>query len=222
MSTFEEISVKKKPKGKEELWLLSYADLVTNLMAIFIMMFALSNVDKQKFDAVTSKIGKSKTPKVRTDTLDDLQKKIQAEVKRRKLEKIVAANLTMSGLNVEFMNGVMFDSASSNLSSFALGEALPILKLLARSDSKYFLSLEGHTDDVPLRNSKRFRDNWDLSSARGVALLTKMKELGAAETRLNIAGYADTRPKVPVTGKKGHELEAARAMNRRVVIRVFQ
>lgn len=222
MSSFEEVIVKKKPKHKEELWLLSYADLVTNLMAIFIMMFALSNVDKQKFDAVTSKIGKSKTPKLRTDTLDDLQKKIDAEIKAKRLEKIVTTNLSMSGLNVEFMNGVMFDSASSNLSSFAVNEARPILKLLAKSDSKYSLSLEGHTDDVPLKRSKKFRDNWDLSSARGVALLGKMKELGTLETRMNIAGYADTRPKVQVNDKSGKDLEAARAMNRRVVIRVFQ
>lgn len=222
MSTFEEVIVKKKNKPKEELWLLSYADLVTNLMAIFIMMFALSNVDKQKFDAVTSKIGKSKTPKLRTDTLDELQKKIDAEIKNKHLENIVATNLSMSGLNVEFMNGVMFDSSSSNLSSFAVNEARPILKLLAKSDNKYSLSLEGHTDDVPLNRSKKFRDNWDLSSARGVSLLSKMKELGTLETRMNIAGYADTRPKVPVKDKSGKDLEAARAMNRRVVIRVFQ
>lgn len=222
MSTFEQIGTHKKAKGKEELWLLSYADLVTNLMAIFIMMFALSNVDRAKFDTVVSQIGKSKTPKIRTDTLDDLQKKIQAEIKKRKLENLVTTSLTMSGLNVEFLNGVMFRSASSDLSPFALNEAAPILKLLAKSDAKYFLSLEGHTDDVPLKHSRRFRDNWDLSSARGVALLNKMKDLGSSEMRLSVAGYADTHPKIPVDGKSGAELEKARAANRRVVIRVFQ
>lgn len=221
-NTFEEIKSSKKPKGREELWLLSYADLVTNLMAIFIMMFALSNVDKAKFDAVTSKMGKSKTPKLRTDTLDELQKKIDAEVKKRKLNNIITTNLSMSGLNVEFSNGVMFKSASSDLSRFAIDDAGPILKLLAKSDAKYSLSLEGHTDDVPLKNSKKFRDNWDLSSARGVALLNKLKELGTAETRMSVAGYSDTRPKIPVEKKSGIELEKARAANRRVVIRVYQ
>lgn len=222
MGSFDEIRPAKKQRSHDEPWLLSYADLVTNLMAIFIMMFSLSNVDRKKFEAVASQIGKSDTPRLREDSLDVLQKKIDVEIKNRKLQKMIKTDMTMAGLNVEFLNGVMFESASSELSQFAVNEAAPILNILSKSDKKYNLSLEGHTDDVPLKNSKRFRDNWDLSSARGVALLKKMIDLGTHETRLSVAGYSDTRPKTPVAGKKGVDLESARATNRRVVIRVYQ
>lgn len=214
---FDSIKVQKKSKESEPLWLLAYVDLTTNLMALFILMLAMSKVDTNKFDAVSKNVTRQ-----RTDSLDDLQKKIDSEVKKRKLDKLVVTNLGEFGLNVEFLNGVMFDSASANLSSFALNEATPILDILGKSDKKYLLAFEGHTDDVPLKKSKSFRDNWALSSARGVALLTKMRELGVPDTRMNVAGFADTRPKISVKGKTGKELEQARAANRRVVIRVYQ
>lgn len=214
---FEAIKVQKKKKEGEPLWLLAYVDLTTNLMALFILMLAMSKVDTNKFDAVSKQVTRQ-----RTDNLDDLQKKLDAEIKKRKLDKLVVTNLGMFGLNVEFLNGVMFDSASANLSSFALNEATPILGILKGTDKKYLMAFEGHTDDTPLKKSKNFKDNWALSSARGVALLDKMRSLGVPDARMNVAGFADTRPKMPIAGKTGKELEQARASNRRVVIRVYQ
>lgn len=216
-SALEAFKAHKKAKTKESMWVLTYADLVTNLLALFVMMLAMSTVNAAKFDAVSKEVTRQ-----RTDSLDELQKKIDAEIKARKLENIVATDLGMFGLNVEFMNGVLFDSASATLSAFAAKEARPILEILSRTDGKYLLSLEGHTDDVPLRRNKGFKDNWALSSARGVALLSKLRELGVPDSRMSIAGFADTKPKVPVAGKEGKDLESARAANRRVVIRVYQ
>lgn len=214
---FETVKVQKKKKAGEPLWLLAYVDLTTNLMALFILMLAMSKVDTNKFDAVSKQVTRQ-----RTDSLDELQKRLDAEIKKRNLDKQVVTNLGMFGLNVEFLNGVMFTSASANLSPFALNEAKPLLDILSKVDKKYLLSLEGHTDDVPLSRKGKFRDNWSLSSARGVALLDKMRELGVPDLRMNISGFADTRPKIAIVGKSGKDLEAARASNRRVVIRVYQ
>ncbi len=214
---FETVKVQKKKKAGEPLWLLAYVDLTTNLMALFILMLAMSKVDTNKFDAVSKQVTRQ-----RTDSLDELQKRLDAEIKKRNLDKLIVTNLGMFGLNVEFLNGVMFNSASANLSPFALNEAKPLLDILSKVDKKYLLSLEGHTDDVPLSKKGKFRDNWSLSSARGVALLDKMRELGVPDLRMNISGFADTRPKIATVGKTGKDLEAARASNRRVVIRVYQ
>jgi chemotaxis protein MotB len=75
---------------------------------------------------------------------------------------------------------------------------------------------------MPLGKNSVYRDNWDLSSARGVALLSQMALMGVPEKRMSVSGYAHTRPKVPYVGKVGDALEQSRAANRRVVIRVFQ
>lgn len=205
-------SARLKKKQKETLWLMSYADLTTNMMALFILMLSMSQVNAQKFDALSKVITKQ-----RTDSLDELKKQIDSEIAAKGLQKSVVTGLGMSGLMVEFLGGVLFEQGSDQLSPFAANEALPILQILQKTDRKYYLSFEGHTDDVG-----RDELNWALSSARGVALLNKMRELKVSPERMSVAGFGASRPKIPVAGKTGAELELARAANRRVVIRVYQ
>jgi len=218
MSFYESIISVSKKKPKEELWLLSYADLVTNLMAIFIMMLAISKVDYQKFDNISSKI----TQRNNENSLDELQKKLNAEIKAFKLEDKITTELGITGLNVEFLSGVLFNSASADLSDKAWDSAKAIVEILSKTDKKYLINFEGHTDDVPMKKNTKYRDNWDLSAARGTSLLEKMKQLGVEENRMGVAGYAHTRPKIIIENKKDKELEEARTANRRVVIRVYQ
>ena len=54
----------------------------------------------------------------------------------------------------------------------------------------------GHTDNVPIK-SKRFRSNWDLSTARAVEVVNFMITSGLDAKRLSAAGYADQSPVVP-------------------------
>ena len=214
MSTFDTIQPAKRKKEKSELWLLSYADLVTNLMALFIMMIAMSKVDNSKFDAIASELSDRKK-----DDLDTLKKKLDAQITEQEIEDQVTTSLGMNGLVIEFLGGVLFESASSKLSDFAEDEAKPLLQILTSLDKKYSLAFEGHTDDVPIKKGA-FKDNWALSSARGVAVLQLMTGLGIPPSQMSVAGYADTRPKVDIKGKSGKQLEQARSQNRRVAIRI--
>jgi chemotaxis protein MotB len=202
----------RKKKQRESLWLISYADLTTILVAFFVLMLSMSQVSKQKFDAFSQPLTRQ-----RTDTLDELKKQIDSEIHNGGLQDTVVTEIGMSGLMVEFLGGVLFETGSDELSDFAADEAMPILEILKKTDRKYYLSFEGHTDDV---GSDAL--NWALSSARGVALLNKMRDLEVPQERMSVAGFGSSRPKVPVAGKTGIELENARAANRRVVIRVFQ
>jgi flagellar motor protein MotB len=210
--TVQSAASRKKKKTKDSLWLLSYADLTTNMMALFVLMLSMSQVSAQKFDAFAHVVTRQ-----RTDTLDELKKQIDSEIQSGGLQNSVVTELGMSGLMVEFLGGVLFESGSDELSDFAAKEALPILEILKKTDRKYYLSFEGHTDDVGSDDL-----NWSLSSARGVALLNKMRDLNVSQERMSVAGFGSSRPKIPVEGKTGNELESARSANRRVVIRVFQ
>ena len=72
------------------------------------------------------------------------------------------------------------------------------------------IRVEGHTDSKPIHNS-RFRSNWELSSARGIAMLELLSsrfEISAA--RMAVAGYADNVP------TDTNETDEGRAHNRRV------
>ncbi|RMJ02718.1 Chemotaxis protein LafU [Marinobacter litoralis] len=74
------------------------------------------------------------------------------------------------------------------------------------------LTVEGHTDDIPIRNS-RFYSNWDLSAARAAAVANALLATGAVEpTRLAVKGLADTEPRVE------NDSSESRAKNRRVEI----
>ena len=72
------------------------------------------------------------------------------------------------------------------------------------------MRLEGHTDSVPIHNS-RFRSNWELSAARGIATLELLtSRFGVPPGRMAVAGYADTVP------LESNDTEEGRAHNRRV------
>jgi chemotaxis protein MotB len=72
--------------------------------------------------------------------------------------------------------------------------------------------LEGHTDSVPIHNS-RFRSNWELSAARSIAMLELLTgRFGIPRERMAVAGYAETAP------VESNETETGRARNRRVDI----
>lgn len=92
-----------------------------------------------------------------------------------------------------------------------LGKVTKILK-----DSEGQIVVAGHTDDIPIY-TKRFRSNWELSSARAVSVAHEMMlATSIPSSRFLIQGYADTKPVVPNTSA------ANRSRNRRVEIILLQ
>lgn len=92
---------------------------------------------------------------------------------------------------------------------------LPLLSKIGRSVAGIGgqVTIEGHTDSVPVGNSDRFRSNWDLSGARSAAVADYLTDrAGVARERIAVRGLADTRPLAPNDTKEG------RARNRRIEI----
>ena len=85
------------------------------------------------------------------------------------------------------------------------------------SGSKGLISVEGHTDNVPIAFSDRFRTNWDLSAARSAAVADYLLAGGYVQPgRVNVLGFADTKP------IDTNETSAGRAKNRRIEVIVGQ
>ena len=91
----------------------------------------------------------------------------------------------------------------------------PILQRIGNSisDSKGLITIEGHTDNVPMAFSERYRSNWDLSAARSAAVADYLlNNSSVTRGRVTIIGLADTKPIMSNSTPQG------RAKNRRIEV----
>jgi chemotaxis protein MotB len=117
------------------------------------------------------------------------------------------------GLVVSLRESAFFPSGSDTL----LPAAVPSMSKLAAAIRPLpnAIRLEGHTDSRPIRNS-RFRSNWELSAARGIAVLHSFEEThGIPASRMAVVAHADTVPSAT------NETEQGRAVNRRVDVTIL-
>lgn len=106
-----------------------------------------------------------------------------------------------------------FYPASADLSP----ESLPMLKKIGEAIAKTGgrITVEGHTDAIPLAGHARFRSNWDLSGARASSVADYLTAYaGVPRERVVVRGMADTRPVAPNDTREG------RAKNRRIEVLV--
>jgi chemotaxis protein MotB len=110
-------------------------------------------------------------------------------------------------VSLDISDSILFGPASAALSA----EGLALLNELAAvlQTLPYQLSVEGHTDNVPIQTA-RYPSNWELSSARAARVTRKLIEQGVAADRIRAIGYGDTRPRSENDSAEG------RAKNRRV------
>lgn len=110
-------------------------------------------------------------------------------------------------VNLDISDNILFSPASAALST----DGLALLQNLAAvlRTLPYHLSVEGHTDNMPIQTT-RYPSNWELSSARAARVTRKLIEQGVAPARIRAIGYGDTRP------RDSNDTEAGRSRNRRV------
>ena len=98
----------------------------------------------------------------------------------------------------------------------------PLFEYIKRANDTLNIEVrcEGHTDDKPIPMNSKFRNNWELSSARSLNLVQRLSELAEMDQHyFSALGYGEFRPKRDVTKIKDRaEREEARAENRRVEI----
>lgn len=137
-------------------------------------------------------------------SLKALTADLEAEVKQGKLD----INLQPRGLVVSLRESAFFPTAEDIIHPQAFPTLAKLAKVVNALPNQ--IRLEGHTDSLPIRNW-RFRSNWELSSARAIAMLETFEtRFGVEKGRMAIVGYADTSPVAT------NETEDGRARNRRV------
>lgn len=138
-------------------------------------------------------------------SLKVLSKELEQEVKNGKLQ----ISMGVRGLTISFTQAALFPSGEDVIAEDTYPSILKIAAAIQQIPNP--VRLEGHTDAIPIHNS-RFRSNWELSAARSIALLELLISDGVPKDRLSIAGYADTAP------VEDNQTEEGRRRNRRVDI----
>lgn len=206
-------------------WLLSYADFITLLFALFATMYAMSRVDDGKYLRVAEGLHQALNPK---DTVPlkagvlpggqalmvQDQNNARAIIERDMAEELRSGRMELledaRGLVLSIPEASAFPSGSADLSDVAKAAVTRLATSLR--DSSSGLLIEGHTDDTPM-HSARFASNWELSTARAIAVVQWLVEHDQfPPNRLSAAGYGEYRPRVP------NETPQTRARNRRVDI----
>lgn len=173
-------------------WMMSYSDLVTQLLIFFVMLFALSVA------AID-------------DQLKKIKEKVDAYVEANNLQKVVFTDINQKqGLVISLREKLMFDSGKADIHKEAENVISNIVKLL--SDVPNRVAIEGHTDNVPI-STPEFPSNWELSTSRATNVTRfLLEELKFNAKRISSSGYGEFQP----VGNNATAI--GRAANRRVDI----
>jgi chemotaxis protein MotB len=241
---------KQEEHENHERWVISYADFVTLMFALFVAMYAISLKDHSsgkrvsesvrdavatgglvstvrvfmskesapagassgisKKDSQTAKGDPSSSPGQGDPSLKEPFRRLSEQLKQQIDSGAIRLRLGNRGLVVTLEEKSFFPSGDDTIYS----KAFPSIGLVAKTIAELpnSVRLEGHTDSVPIHN-ERFKNNWELSTARSIAVLQLFEtKFGLDASRFAVAGYAQNIPAAQ------NDTEEGRARNRRVEI----
>ena len=192
-------------------WKVAYADFVTAMMSLFIVLWLMGSSEKVKkavagyFNdpkGMSSQLGTVLTgsgpaiSQLDTKDLEKLKEKLEAEIKARKdlekLSKQIEITVTPEGLRIELLegkNGTFYEIGSAKLSDS--GQALLTLLASELKTLPNCLLIEGHTDSTPYSNDNGY-SNWDLSADRANSARRILQQDGVRNNQVTqVRGYAD-------------------------------
>jgi chemotaxis protein MotB len=229
-----ESRLKKKPEeSKVETagmmrWLLTYADMITLMLALFIILFAMSTISRVKFQEFAKDVAggfdnqwsvnqppnggvNGKESFNATSTVPAIQKDLQRYVEQHKLQSQVQIHMDHRGLVITLLSDKSYyDSGSAQLRPQTKEILDTVDSFLKKNDN--LIRVEGNTDDVPIATDQ-YPSNWELSTARAVNVVRYLVEQDRLDpTRISAAGYGQYHPRTD------NSSDGAKQQNRRVDI----
>ncbi|MFP6561415.1 flagellar motor protein MotB [Paraburkholderia sp. B3] len=189
-------------------WLISYADLITTMMVLFLALYAMELAKNKEMEIRYQSLAATSQPVAAAPPAagQTLLASLEPLRERGEITIVRAAHGVEIGINAK----ILFDAGDARLLPDAFGMLDNVADVLREVPSGNVL-VEGHTDSTPIANAK-YASNWELSSARAGAVVRYLVERGVAPRRLTAIGRADNFPLVAADDP------ASRAQNRRVTI----
>jgi len=232
-----------RPEGaheNEERWLLTYADMITLLMALFIVMYAISNTDIRKLTVLAQSLSAAFNADVMTgqqaisinsgqDTAVQQEQSasgtspVQSDLKAIKaaledyaigqgLGGEVEVGMAPQGIVIRLNDALLFSSGRAHLDDHAVKVIGKVVNIIGPLPNP--IRIEGNTDDQA-PDGVLYTSNWDLSTDRALVVLKTMVDQGMNPSRLTAQGNSQYQPLTPNVD------DAARVKNRRVDIVVL-
>ena len=200
----------------DEGWLLSYADLITNLLIFFVMLLAAADLSRSKMQQIAEELSGVEQPA----SLSSIQEEIEAQIDEEGLKEMISTDLTDEGLKLSLNSGLVFASGSADIQPEQEPVLDSMLQTLVPYADRYGFAVEGHTDSTPFGDGTSERNNWDLSTDRANAVRSRLEFVGVEQGRIRVEGYADTVA-LPEEDLAGLTPEERLARHRRVVVRIY-
>lgn len=219
-------------------WMNTYADLVTLLLCLFILLYSMSIVDQDKFKKAAGSLNQmgifgesgdmqsnvsdtisdfnSYEPIIVTSEMDSIYKEVVELVKSGGFSESVDVERLESGVLLRFKDNFLFDVGRAELKPNVKTNLNKIGDILRKYNKN--IRVEGFTDNVPIHNSD-FRSNWELSTARAISVVRYYTEELPKGKNFNpeifeVTGYGEYHPLAP------NNSEANRQKNRRIEITI--
>ena len=143
--------------------------------------------------------------------LRDTKGLLEATLSREIEDKQVRLSMEDKGLVVTFVAEVLFNSGKAELREDNLSIIEKVADILKEEVPENFISIEGHTDDQPIKHSL-WKSNWELSSQRALSVLESFELRGVNSEKMSATGYGEYHAIAANDTKEGRQL------NRRVEI----
>ncbi|MBF0528634.1 MAG: flagellar motor protein MotB [Deltaproteobacteria bacterium] len=216
-------------------WLITFADMVSLLMSMFVLLYSLSSLNEKKFHDVMVSVQQSLVgmvkdsqsgPPIKTGESvaepDQTEKPVQRPAPDHTkllddLKEFVNTketgqpiSISVDGANVilRVEGQALFASGEAKLDPQALPVLDEIIKTI-KNNPLYRVNIKGHTDNIPI-STPQIPSNWELSAIRSTTVLRYLLSKGVSPNRLTATGYADLLPVAP------NDTLENRAKNRRV------
>lgn len=217
-------------ENDKDRYIITYADLITLLLGLFIILYAISNVDISKYQRMMGVLGnifgsqpeqekilelQNKAFDIRDQiTVSSLKNDLQSIITESKLDNSVKLEENERGITIRILDDILFPTGEAEIredSKLILRKIGSIIRTLPND-----IRVEGHTDNIPIKNLV-FPSNWHLSVAR--ALNTAYYLIDSEKLppeKVSIVGYSEYRPVL------SNETDEGRANNRRVDIVILK
>jgi chemotaxis protein MotB len=199
-------------------WLLTYADLITLLMVFFIVLYSISQVNQQKYialsnalrasfllshDSGNAALTTSPTPSLdahnlpQTDSQDGILRAVGQQVldqaRRLNLQADVSVRVTPEGLRISFeAQSVFFAKADATIRPAFQSLLLAVAPLLRPLPNQ--IEVQGYTDNEPLY-SPIYATSWELSAARAVNVLRFLVDKGGLDPgKVSAVAFGEYHP----------------------------
>ncbi len=212
--------------GDKDRYLITYADLITLLLGLFIILYSVSNIDANKYKKLVFAMGsifgdnsrviqseQNIIPIIKSEE-GVLKTKLTRLIDKYNYSNSIRLDENARGLIIHIKENILFASGNAELnkgSKEVLKRLAVILKELPND-----IRVEGHTDNVPIHNSL-FPSNWHLSVTRALnTAYYLINSEGLSADKISIVGYSKYKPIDDNNTIKG------RANNRRVDIVIIR